>query len=154
MTLELALRFLHLAATVVFLGDIVVGAVWKWRADQSREPRVIAWAQRQVMLTDRYLLIPSIAVLVLSGYASARLLDVAVWTTPTYAAAQVLFILSGLVWSQVLRPVQLRQLSLAEGIGPDEEVPAEYFALARRWLRWGLLALALPIGSLFLMVYH
>jgi uncharacterized membrane protein len=154
MNLEVALRFLHVAAVVVFLGDILVSAVWKWLADRSREPRVIAWAQRQVMLTDRYLLIPSIAVLVVSGYASASLLGISVWTTPTYAAAQVLFILSGLVWSRVLRPVQLRQLSLAEGMGPNGEVPAEYFALARRWLRWGLVALALPFGSLFLMVYH
>jgi len=154
MTAEIALRFLHLTAVVVFLGDILVTAVWKWFADRSREPRVIAWAQRQVMLTDRYLLIPSVAVLVVSGYASARLLGIAVWTTPTYAAAQVLFILSGLVWSRVLRPVQLRQLALAEGVGPDQAVPPEYFALARRWLGWGLVALALPFGSLFLMVYH
>jgi uncharacterized membrane protein len=154
MRLEATLRFLHVTAVVVFLGDIVVSAVWKWLADRSGEPRVIAWAQRQVMLTDRYLLMPSVAVLVVSGYASASLLGIAVWTTPTYAAAQVLFILSGLVWTRVLRPVQLRQLSLTEGVAPDQEVPAEYFALARRWLRWGLLALALPFGSLFLMVYH
>jgi uncharacterized membrane protein len=154
MTVEIALRFLHVTAVVVFLGDIVVTAVWKWCADQTREPRVIAWAQRQVMLTDKYLLIPSVAVILVSGYASARLLHIPVWTTPTYAAAQILFILSGIVWSRVLRPVQLRQLALAQGIGPDQEVPAEYFALARRWLRWGLFALALPFGSLFLMVYH
>ena len=95
MTLEVALRFLHVVAVVVFLGDIVVSAVWKWLADRSRDPRVIVWAQRQVMLTDRYLLIPSIAVLVVSGYASASLLGIPVWTTPTYAAAQVLFRGSG-----------------------------------------------------------
>jgi uncharacterized membrane protein len=154
MTVEIALRFLHVTAVVVFLGDIVVTAVWKWLADQTRDPRVIAWAQRQVILTDKYLLIPSVAVILVSGYASASLLHIPVWTTPTYAVAQILFVSSGLVWSRVLRPVQLRQLALTERTGPDQEVPAEYFALAKRWLRWGLVALVLPFGSLFLMVYH
>lgn len=154
MSVQLGLRFLHVTAVVVFLGDILVGAIWKWSADRTRQPRVIVWAQRQLMQTDKYLLIPSVAVIVVSGYASASLQGIPVWTTPAYAAGQVLFVLSGLVWSRVLRPVQARQLALAEGAGPDGEVPGEYFQLARRWLGWGLVALGLPFGSLFLMIYH
>ena len=154
MSVGLGLRFLHVTAVVVFLGDILIGAVWKWSADRTREPRVIAWAQRHLMQTDKYLLIPSVAVILVSGYGSAHLLRVAVWTDPAYAAAQVLFVLSGVVWSRVLRPVQARQLALAEGVGPGGEVPGEYFALARRWLGWGLVALGLPFGSLFLMMYR
>lgn len=152
--LMLLLKFLHVSAAVIFLGDIVVTAVWKWLADEGGEPAVMAFAQRLVVWTDNKLLIPSIMVLAASGYANAYLMGISVWGSFPYAAAQILFFLSGVVWKLVLQPVQRRQLELSQHFRAGGPVPPEYAELTRRWLRFGLLAIALPFGALFFMVWH
>ena len=43
-----ALKVVHLTGVVLFLGNIIVTAVWKILADRTGEPRVIAYAQRLV----------------------------------------------------------------------------------------------------------
>jgi uncharacterized membrane protein len=148
------LRFLHVASTVVFLGNITVTGTWKWYADQTGDAKVMAYAQRQLFWTDRVLLIPSIMVLVLSGYVSAMIQQLSIWSSPSLFAAQALFVGSGLLWNFKLRPLQLRQLGLIEAVPAGAPIPAEYSALTRAWLRAGLLAGALPIGSLALMVWR
>ena len=45
-----AFKLIHLLGVVVFLGNVIVTALWKTLADRTREPRVIAYAQRLVML--------------------------------------------------------------------------------------------------------
>jgi uncharacterized membrane protein len=39
---------LHVLGIVVFLGNLVVTAVWKALADRTRSPEVIAYAQQSV----------------------------------------------------------------------------------------------------------
>lgn len=48
----LTLKSLHLAGVAIFLGNIVVTGWWKAMADRTRDARIIAFAQRQVTLTD------------------------------------------------------------------------------------------------------
>jgi len=44
MSVAFFLKLLHLTGAVVFLGDIVVTAVWKWFADRSGKSAVIAFS--------------------------------------------------------------------------------------------------------------
>lgn len=48
----LLLKSLHILGAVIFLGNIIVTGWWKVMADRTRNPVVIAFAQRQVTLTD------------------------------------------------------------------------------------------------------
>jgi hypothetical protein len=45
-------KMLHVFGVVLFLGNIIVTGVWKYRADVTGRPDVIAFAQRLVTLTD------------------------------------------------------------------------------------------------------
>ena len=47
-----AFKVVHLFGVVLFLGNIIVTALWKVMADRTGDPRVIAYAQRLVILTD------------------------------------------------------------------------------------------------------
>lgn len=152
MSFQILLRLLHLFAVVVFLGDIAVTAVWRLLADQTREPRVIVYALRLVLITDRYLLMPSALVLAATGFLIAHLRDIPVWSSPSYAVAQILFMLSGVLWNLVLRPIQGRQLAIAETLGASGERFDEYLLLTKRWLRWGILTMLCAFGSMALMV--
>ncbi|MFP2960653.1 DUF2269 family protein [Myxococcus sp. 1LA] len=154
MNVNNVLKLLHLIAVVVFLGDIVVTAVWRLLADRTREPRVIAYALRLVQFTDKYLLVPSVFALALTGMARAHLQGIPLWTNPALAAGQVCFMLCGVVWSQTLRPIQARQLAMAEAFPDTGASFDEYLLLTKKWFRWGILAMALAFGSMALMVLH
>jgi uncharacterized membrane protein len=91
-------------------------------------------------------------IILLSGYGAAYLAGISVWGTPTTMVAQILFVASGVVWQFVLRPAQARQLAIAEALAPGQGLPPEYRALAVRWFRFGLFALALAIGALVVSV--
>ncbi|MGH8119665.1 MAG: DUF2269 family protein [Gammaproteobacteria bacterium] len=48
----LTLKSLHILGAVIFLGNIIVTGWWKVMADRTKNPKVIAFAQRQVTMTD------------------------------------------------------------------------------------------------------
>jgi uncharacterized membrane protein len=45
-------KVIHLLGVILFLGNIIVTGVWKVLADHTGEPRIIAYTQRLVTLTD------------------------------------------------------------------------------------------------------
>jgi len=46
------LKALHVLGAVLFVGNIIVTAVWKGMADRNGRPEVVGFAQRPVTLTD------------------------------------------------------------------------------------------------------
>ncbi len=66
----LALKNLHILGVVLFLGNIVVTGWWKLMADRTRDPRVIAFAVRQVILTDRVFTSGGAVILLAAGTAA------------------------------------------------------------------------------------
>jgi uncharacterized membrane protein len=136
---------------VMFLGDIIIGALWKVPADRTRNVGVILWAQRRVGCIDKWVLIPSIFVMVLSGIVVGQLAGIPM-SNPTYLAGQFTFAASGVVWRGVLQPTQKAQLAMLEGLTADATVPEAFQALADKWFKFGLVAIAFPLASLILMV--
>lgn len=150
--MTIILKFLHITGVVVFLGDIIITTLWKWRADRTREGAVAAFAQRQLLLADRMLLQPAVTLIVVSGLAMGQLGSSSAWNDPRMLAAQVTFIGSGAIWFLVLRPLQARQMTLASAFQPGEPTTIAYEQLTRRWLVWGGVAIALSLGAMFFMV--
>jgi len=48
----LLLKSLHILGIVLFLGNIIITGWWKVMADKTQDPAIVAFAQRQVTLTD------------------------------------------------------------------------------------------------------
>lgn len=48
----LLIKSLHLLGVILFVGNIIVTGWWKVMADRTGNPAIIAFAQRQVTLTD------------------------------------------------------------------------------------------------------
>jgi uncharacterized membrane protein len=46
------LKMLHILGAIIFVGNIMVTALWKAMADLTKEPKVVAFGQRLVTLTD------------------------------------------------------------------------------------------------------
>jgi uncharacterized membrane protein len=66
-----AFKVVHLFGVVLFLGNIIVTALWKVMADRTGDPRVIAYAQRLVILTDFIFTAGGIVLILVGAYGMA-----------------------------------------------------------------------------------
>src|SRR5699024_4352737 len=109
MSFEL-LKTLHILGAVLFLGNLIVTALWKSLADRTRDAAVIAFSQRLVTLTDICFTTVGVILLAWTGSIMAIRLGVSdtiwlIWGTGLFAAA-------GLVWLFILVPVEILQARL------------------------------------------
>ena len=141
----------HVVGVVLFVGNIVVTAVWKALADRTREPPVVAFAQRLVTVTDLVFTAAGAALIAISGPILADDLGGVGgpgWLTAGFA----LFLASGAIWVLVLIPIQIAQARMARSFRDAPSVPDRYWRLARLWAVFGTVATLLPLANLYLMV--
>jgi uncharacterized membrane protein len=148
----LALKSLHLLGVVLFVGNIVVTGWWKVMADRTRHPAIVAFAQRQVTMTDWLFTFGGSTLVVVGAYANVYLHDLPL-DAPWLVWGQALFFLSGLLWVAILIPLQIRLARLARGFAGGGAIPDEYWRLNRVWLWVGILATVLPAANLYFMVF-
>jgi uncharacterized membrane protein len=131
-----AFKVIHVAGVIVFLGNIIVTGVWKVLADRTGEPRVIAYAQRLVTITDWVFTAGGVVLILIGAYGMASVggLDLRqawlVW-------GQSLFGASGLIWVVVLIPTQIAQARQARVFAAGGVIPESYWRYGRRWALWG-----------------
>ncbi|MBA3788041.1 MAG: DUF2269 domain-containing protein [Actinobacteria bacterium] len=141
----------HVVGVVLFIGNIVVTAVWKLLADRTRTPAVVAYAQRLVTVTDVAFTATGAALIAISGPILAE--DLGGIGGPTWLTVGfALFLASGVIWAAVLIPVQIAQARLARQFRNEGSVPARYWRLAKLWAVFGTVATLLPLANLYLMV--
>ena len=110
-----AFKIVHLFGVILFLGNIVVTGVWKVLADRTGEPRVIAYAQRLVTLTDWIFTAGGVALI--SGMAAVGHLDL---RGPTWLVwGQAMFVASGVIWIIILIPTQIPQARQARAFARE-----------------------------------
>jgi uncharacterized membrane protein len=141
---------MHELGAVLFVGNIVVSAVWMALARRSGDPEALRLGVQGILVTDALFTLPGALLVLLNGgvigteWFKAR----AAWII----VSLVLFVLSGIVWAVVLVPVQKRLARAMEAMPPHGPVPAECAPLLSKWFRWGGVATLLPLVTLVLMV--
>ena len=149
----LLLKTLHIVGAVIFLGNIIVTGWWKVMADRTRDPVIVAFAQRQVTLTDFVFTALGAALLLGAGIANATLRGMDYLEIRWLAWGFWLFVASGVLWVAVLIPVQVKQAKLAKQFAHGGIIPHEYWTLGRVWIAVGLIATLLPLASVYWMVF-
>jgi uncharacterized membrane protein len=145
-------KLLHVLGVVLLLGNVTVTSIWKLYADRTRDPVVVAFAQRLVTITDWFFTFWGIVLLVAGGYGAAWLAGLDVLRDDWILWSEVMFAVAGAIWLFVLVPIQIRQSRLARGFARGGEVPEEYRRLSRRWIAWGLIATVPLVIATWLMV--
>jgi uncharacterized membrane protein len=148
----LLLKSLHLVGAVLFIGNIVVTAWWKTMADRTRDPKIIAFAQRQVTLTDWVFTLGGIVLLAVGGYGNAASHGMPL-TVTWLAWGNALFILSGVIWIAVLIPVQTKLARIARTFADGGSIPDAYWRLEMLWGVFGVIATILPLANIPIMVF-
>jgi uncharacterized membrane protein len=144
---------LHVLGVVIFLGNIIVTAVWKVLADRTRNPAIVAYAQRLVTITDIAFTATGVVLIIVSGQVLADdfggVFSGPFWLTLGWS----LFIASGVIWVGVLIPIQVKQARLAKHFGNEGTIPERYWRLAMLWYVFGGIATLLPLANIYLMVF-
>ena len=146
------LKSLHLLGVTIFLGNIIVTALWKMLADKTKSPSIVAFSQRLVTITDFAFTVTGVLLIMITGRIMAANfggIDNLFWLTWGWR----LFIVSGLIWVFILIPVQIKQAKLAKAFANQTEIPAQYWKLSKLWGVFGIIATLLPLVNLYIMVF-
>ena len=149
----LLLKSLHILGAVILLGNIIVTGWWKVMADRTRNPAVIAFAQRQVTLTDYIFTGGGVVLILATGLGNAILHNMDYLSIKWLSWGLWLFIISGIIWVTVLIPVQIMQAKLAHRFANGGNIPERYWMLGRLWIIFGTLATVIPLANLYWMVF-
>lgn len=149
----LTLKSLHIFGAVIFLGNIIVTAWWKVMADRTMNPRVIAFAQRQVTVTDFVFTAPGALLTIVAGDVMAYGFMSNTWGIQWLIWGRGLFIASDVIWLTVLIPTQIRQARIARSFNDSQAIPEEYWRLSNRWKYFGALAVVLPLFNIYWMIF-
>jgi uncharacterized membrane protein len=148
-----AFKVVHLLGVVLFLGNIVVTALWKSLADRTRQPAIVAFAQRLVTVTDWAFTAGGVVLLLIGAYGMVITGGLEPFETTWLLWGQGLLIASGVIWAVALIPTQMAQSRLAREFAAGGPIPDRYWQLNRRWLVWGILATLVPMGNLYVMIF-
>jgi uncharacterized membrane protein len=125
-----AFKVVHLFGVVLFLGNIIVTAVWKVMADDTGDPRIIAYAQRLVSLTDWIFTAGGVVLILAGAYGMAAVAGFDLHGTTWLVWGQALFAVSGLIWVFILIPTQIAQARQARVFANGSSIPASYWRTA------------------------
>jgi len=149
----LVLKLIHIAAVILFLGNISTGLFWKFHADGSKDPRIIAHSFEGIIRSDRWFTIPAVWAILLSGFGAAIQGSFPILGTGWIFWSIVLFTISGLAFTLRVAPLQVQIVKLARaGVESGQFDWSHYRSLARAWELWGLIALLSPCAAVALMV--
>lgn len=146
------LRFIHVTGIIMLVGNITATAIWKFFADRTGDPAIIAFGQRLVTLTDWSLTFWGILLTMAGGYGAVWIGDIDPFGPTWLVWSQVLFVAAGLVWMGILLPLQIRMARAARGFAKAATVPETYRRDSHRWFFWGLIGTAPLIAALWLMI--
>lgn len=137
--------FMHVFGAILFMGNIMVTAVWASLAKRDGNSDTIRFASRGIAITDVIFTTPGAILLLCNG---------GIIGTPYFQAgaswlfvAVGLFVLTAVLWLAVLVPAQKRMLQLSEDGLSDEWLDA-----LKQWFRWGGVAVLLVLITLVMMV--
>jgi uncharacterized membrane protein len=146
------LRLLHVLGVVLLVGNVTVTSIWKLYADRTGDPRVIAFAQRLVTITDWFFTFWGIVLLIVGGYGAAWVAGMDPLRDDWLVWAEIMFAIAGAIWLFLLVPIQVRQARMARGFAEGREVPAEYRRLGRLWIVWGSIATVPLVAATWIML--
>jgi uncharacterized membrane protein len=146
----LVLKWLHICSAMLLFGTGLGTAFFKFSADLSRDPRVIAYTNRRVVLADWLFTTPTIMLQPWTGYWLVQAYGYPP-TAPWLLASYALFVLAGLCWLPVVwLQIRMRDDSAA-ALAAGAPLGERYWRDARLWFWLGIPAFISMVAVLYLM---
>ncbi|MCL5029071.1 MAG: DUF2269 domain-containing protein [Bacteroidetes bacterium] len=150
MDIYLIWKLLHVLAAIIFLGNITIGAFWKFQADKSKDRSKIADTFKTLIKADRVFTMPSVTLLIIFGLGTAMQGNLSLVETPWILWGMIMVIISAIAFMSKVVPLQKKIVSLASN---EQKFKWEdYEALSKSWNLWGTVATVAPYIAIILMV--
>lgn len=144
-------KFLHVLGAVLFIGNIIVTAVWMILVVRTRQVKLVHVGAQAVNQADLLFTIPGVLLIFLNGVVLAPAFgNGSILGASWVVAALILLILSGVVWLFFLLRYQHRMVELSAS---GDQLSTEFMLVFRNWGIWGGIATLLPVLSMLLMVF-
>jgi uncharacterized membrane protein len=148
----LTLKLVHIAAVILFLGNVLTGLFWHAHAVRTRDPKLLAHTMEGVIRSDRLFTTPGVILILAAGFLLAFHANWPLLRTGWILWTLVLFLISGAIFGMRVAPMQRELLALAQQGAAGGFDFERYQARARTLQLWGAIALATPLAGLALMV--
>lgn len=149
----IALKILHVAAVVIFLGNLVTGILWKMHGDQTKDPVIIRHTMAGLIRADRWFTIPGVVLILIGGFGAALIGGLPLLRTRWILAGIILFAVSGFAYARQVVPLQREMLAVARaGVETGAFDWDKYRVLSRSWNVWGTIALIAPVLAMIGMI--
>lgn len=145
-------KFIHILGVIILVGNVTATALWKFLADRTGDPQIVAFAQRLITLTDWSLTLWGVILMMVGGYSAAAIGGLDLAADKWLLVGQLLFLLSGLLWLCVLIPLQIKLARAARRFTPGDPVPEAYARASRIWFILGIAATVPLIAAAWVMV--
>lgn len=147
----LIFKVIHLSGIILFLGNIIITGWWKAMADRHGDPLVIAFAQRQVTLTDWVFTLGGVVLLIIGGQGMSSIASYG--NVSWISLGWVFFGASGAIWALILIPLQIKLAKITKEFQRGIDIPERYWRLSKQWYVWGVIATVLPLINLYVMIF-
>jgi len=145
-------KLVHLAAVIMFLGNVITGLFWKAHADRTRDVKIIAHMMEGIIRSDRWFTIPGVVVITAAGILAAVQGGLPLLRTGWIFWSIIAFSASGIAFAWKVAPLQREILAMAKAAGDGPLDWTLYKSKSLRWELWGLLATGLPVIAVVMMV--
>jgi uncharacterized membrane protein len=141
----------HIFGVILFMGNLIVTAFWRTRADRAGNLAAVALVQR-IAAQGWMLNVVGIALIVIGGYGMAIAGHVPLHGLAWLDASQGCFYVAVIIWLLVLIRAQRRLVVLSDAGLRAGSLDPGFHRIARRWAMWNGIATLLLLAALVLMV--
>jgi uncharacterized membrane protein len=145
-------KLIHIAAVVIFLGNIITGLFWAARAHKTRDFGSIASTFQGIIKSDRYFTLPGIIILTLAGIVAAIHGHWPILGTGWILWSIILFSISGVIFSVYVAPLQKKIAKYTDSAVNSEGSWNTHEKMYKQWEFLGFLATITPVTAMVIMV--
>ncbi len=141
-------KIAHLVGMALFFGAGAGTAFLKLNADRSKDPKVIAFAMRHVVLADWLFTVPSGLIMPFTGLMMTGW----TWEQEWIQWGLGLYIVAGAFWlPAAFMQIKMRRLA-DEAVAQNTPMPEAYWRLTRWWAALGAPAFVAAALTIYIMV--
>ena len=145
-------KLIHVAAVMLFLGNIITGLFWMRIAVTTKDVKIISHTMRGIIKSDKYFTIPGVIIIIFGGFMGAIYGHFPILRTGWILWSIILFSISGLAFSLKVAPLQKkisRFVMDKETLNDQDWI--DFRKMYLQWDIWGLIALLTPLAAFVMM---
>ena len=140
------LKLVHVAAAMIYLGNIIIGLFWMRIAAKTKDINIITFTIKGIITADKYFTVPSVLFITAGGLLSVVYGHFSILKTGWILWSIIMFSISGLAFGIKISPLQKRIHALT--LNKESFTDSEWMNFNKVYSEWDIWALIGVLTSL------